>query len=469
MIGVLSGRLRGVAKLPWPLRYLLSALAAVGALGLGHTVGGPPFLFFFPTIVFVAVVFDHGCSAFTTLLSAALAARFTLYAERAAVTDYRQAMALIVFVITGLVVGAIVEAMRHAIDELSKANIAMLHAAMERDSQIRLLDAITEGTPDPVYVKDSEGRFVLVNSAAAGVLGAPRDSVRGTRDRDYLDAESATAIEANDRAIMTDGAIRTIEERVRQPGGTLATFFSSKFPWRDADGTIIGIIGMSQDISQIKDGEARLKASDAQKELLLDDINHRIKNHLQTIGGLMSVAQRRCTSLDEAKDIIGDAVSRLSVLAQVYTRLQVASGETAVDARGFITDLCHDLNATLVGLRAVAIRCEVGPATLDSSRSVTLGLVINELVQNALKYAFPDDRNGEVRITFHRDDDTYRLTVADNGIGMPPSAEPTGTGNGRRLLRAMTQQLAGTLTTDSSAGTRIELVFPVTGPAGPIG
>ena len=455
-----GSRLRALGRLPTAVRYALTCGLVIFALWLGRSTGGPPFLFLLPTVLIVAVLFDHGCSLFGTLLAAGLATVFLF--DPGSVRPVN-VVALAVFVVTGIGLGAIVETMRKAIDGLSEANLALLHAAAEEQRRTRLFDAVIEGSPDVIYVKDPQGRFVHVNTPAATVLGTTVAQALGRSDRDFLTPEAATAIEGVDRQIMESGKPRVVEERIARPGTPARVFLSSKFAWTGAAGEGLGLIGISRDITARKDAEVRLKSADAQKELLLEDINHRVKNHLQTVAGLMTVAGRRATRLDEARDIINDAVSRLSVLAQVYTRLQVGGGASAVDAKAFIVDLCHDLGATLTGVRPVAIRCEVEPALLDSSRSVTLGLIINELVQNALKYAFPGDRPGQVRVTFQRDGETYRLRVADDGIGFDATAATRGSGHGRRLITAMVQQLSGTLAIDSSSGTRFEISFPIGG------
>ncbi len=422
-----------------------------------------PYLAFLPAVLLAAVLFDHRSSIVATLVSGVLSIVFIApVAHSLAEVRRGDVVAIILLIGTGLAIAAIVERLRHAVDDLSNANVKLVHAMADNDRRMRLFNAVLEGTPDPVYVKDGDGRFVHVNEASAALLGSTIDAVIGKRDRDFLTPEMADGIEAADRAILASGVGCVVEERVAIPGGPVTIFLSSKFPWTDSDGAVLGLIGISRDITDRKDAEIRLRSSDAQKELLLDDINHRIKNHLQTVGGLMTVAGRRALTAEDAQEVIADGVSRLSVLAQVYTRLQLSDHTATVDARGFITELCNDLAKSLTGVRPIAIRVDAQPVPLGSGLSVTIGLVINELVNNALKYAFPDDRAGEVQVSFRRRGDDFELAVADNGIGFDTDAQPVGTGNGRRLVRGMVQQLGGTLAIDSDAGSRFTLTFPVT-------
>ena len=465
MIPTLSRQLGVLRKLPTALRYgltllmVLTALALIMAMPKGQSY---PFLMFFPVILITAVILDHGCSIFATLFAAVLALYYLIQpAGSLAPADSRDLLWLLLFVLVGLSIGIVVEAMRHAVEALSLANDALRRAQADLKDQTALFDAVLEGYPDPIYAKDRDGRFVHVNSGAARLLAVPIDTIPGNRDRDFLPAEVAAEIEANDHAIVTSGTMRTVEERVGVTGAPLQTYLSTKFPWRDATGGTIGLIGISRDISDRKAAEDALKAADAQKQLLLFDINHRIKNHLQSVMGVLSLGARRAATLDEARAALDNGAGRLAVLGRVYDRLELGRGASVVDARSFIVELCSDLKLGLIGDRPVAILCSSVTASIEADRAVMLGMAVNELVQNALKYAFPADRAGIVGVDFVVDDRDYLLTVGDDGIGFDPAAAPQGGGTGSRLLRAMARQLRGSLTITGEQGTRAELRFPV--------
>jgi len=460
-----STRLRTLAHLPTAVRYVIAtvfviaALLALFALPKGQSY---PFILFLPIILGLAVLLDHHTSIYATFLSTALIDYF-VFAHPAGGQDVRDLFWLAVFVATGLAIGFIVEAMRDAVDSLSAANLALVHAQADLRRQGILFDAVLEGTPDPIYVKDRRGRFVHVNPATAALLGAPAPSIVGRADRDFLKPALAAVIEETDEAIMASARGQTLEERVALPGAPERVFLSSKFAWLDADGTVRGLIGMSRDMTDRFSAEAAMKAADAAKQLLLFDINHRIKNHLQTVAGLMDLAARRATTLDAAQLALSSAAGRLAVLGQVYTRLQLGSTASVVDARSFVEELCAGLNTSLIGGRPISIRCDAVTVPLESSRAVTLGLAINEIVQNAVKYAFPDDRAGTIRVRLLRTHDDLVLSVEDDGIGIDHHRAPAGTGAGQRLIRAMAQQLGGTLDIAGPPGTRFTLRFPESG------
>ena len=462
MVTMLSRRVRRLSKLPVVARFFVAALIVILAFVGARLLTGLPFLLFYPAILVVAVVFDHRSSLFATLLAAALAGVFLFDPMHGvAVGNFRNVIALAIFVATGWGIGAVVEALREAVDNLLTANLALLHASEDAAAQRSVLDAIIQDSDDLIYVKDRDGRFVHVNESVAKVLGTAVEKVLGTRDRDYLPAEEADAIERIDQALMASGGAQVLEEQITTPGLPVRIFQSSKFAWKGGSGNVRGIIGISRDITAAKAAEDRLRAADAQKQLLLYDINHRVKNHLQTVGGLMGVAARRAGTLEAAREALIDGESRLAVLGRVYSRLQAGTEASVVDARGFIEELCSDLKASLLDMRPVVLKVEAERVPIESSRAVMLGLAINELVQNSIKYAFPGDRPGVIRVEFQRKDGRYRLSVGDDGVGIADGAQPAGSGEGQRLIRAMAQQLGGSLVRTGHAGTMFVLSFPV--------
>ena len=469
MIRMLAKRLRPVGKAPFLWRYglttvLICAVAAAAWL-LRPAMPAAPYVLFLPAILAAAVVFDHGSSIYAIVLASLLSLYWLIEPTGSfAIARGTDVVTLAVTAATGLVMATIVEAMRHAVDELSRANAELVHAHDDLSNQGALFDAVLEGTPDPIYVKDAEGRFFHVNSAAARLLGAPVAAILGRRDRDFLPAPTAEVIEANDRVVLGSGTLQTVEERVAPPGERPHIYLSLKFPWRDPAGRVQGLVGISRDITERKAAEGAIAAADAQKQLLLYDINHRIKNHLQSVLGMLALAARRAETLEEARQALSTGAGRLMVLGRVYNRLEVGRSTSVVDVRGFIEELCNDLRTSLADERPVVLQVDAAPAAIESDRAVTLGLAINEAVQNALKYAFPEGGGGRVRVGFHTESDEHVLTIADNGIGFDP-AQAGGAGAGQRLLKAMAQQLGGTLAVEGQGGTRITIRFPALGDA----
>lgn len=215
--------------------------------------------------------------------------------------------------------------------------------------------------------------------------------------------------------------------------------------------------------SALEESCARLAASDAQKELLLGDINHRIKNHLQLVSGYLLLGQRDAAD-EKSAALLGTAAQRLKVLARVYDRLQLRAEATTVGARGFLEELVADLQPVLIGLRPIVLQVDAEDAELSSGRAVTIGLAVNELVTNAVRFAFGDDEPGSVHVYFRRCDPAYCLEVIDDGGGFR-SEERSGS-LGQRLLRSLVHQLGGTIEWSGPPGTRVSITFPAEPPRG---
>jgi two-component sensor histidine kinase len=171
-----------------------------------------------------------------------------------------------------------------------------------------------------------------------------------------------------------------------------------------------------------------------------------------------------------ARQALTDASDRITALARINTRLDLhrPDGDPEVDSRGFIDGLVEDLRDALVGLRPVELASSVEAHVVSMVRAVPLGLIVNELVVNALKYAFPDDMEGRVHIHFRRIGDEDVLSVEDNGIGYDPAAPAQGTGLGTQIIRSLAAQLGGQArigparSDGNRPGARWTICFPVT-------
>lgn len=208
---------------------------------------------------------------------------------------------------------------------------------------------------------------------------------------------------------------------------------------------------------------AELEKAASLYELLLVDINHRVKNHLTSVNALLRLSFRDIAD-PQARQAMNDATSRINVLGKLYSSLHLAGGRTSVCARDFVCSLCDDLRDGVIGVRPIALRAKAVSAPISSSQAVPLGLIINELVENALKYAFPDERAGEIRVELAASGDDLVLLVSDNGIGFDPQTSRAG--GGARLVRSLSQQLGGRLERLQGAGTCMTLSFPAESPDG---
>src|SRR5687768_8609281 len=185
----------------------------------------------------------------------------------------------------------------------------------------------------------------------------------------------------------------------------------------------------------------RARAAEREKDLLLHEVNHRIKNDLQILTSLVSL-QRHKTNSPEARQALGAAMERITVLARVYDRLSHHDTTAVVDTRDFLSSLIDDLRTALAGERPITITPQLERVALTLECALPLGLIINELLTNALKYAFPGTQSGHIEISFVQQTDAFVLRVRDNGVGM---GEAPGHGLGRQLVHRLAAQLSSTV------------------------
>ena len=208
----------------------------------------------------------------------------------------------------------------------------------------------------------------------------------------------------------------------------------------------------------LQDLVQRLQATDAEKDVLLREVNHRIKNDLQLVSALLHLQSRKLDS-PEAKEALATAGDRISVMGRVHTRLTRRDTEATVDMKDFLEGLCDDLRNTLVGVQPVAVRVHADPVTMSLSHAVPLGLIVNELLTNALKYAFRDGRSGWVDISMRCAPDACELVVRDDGVGLQ-GQQPRDGSLGMSLVRSLVQSINGDLRTTEDGGVVHTIRFP---------
>lgn len=172
--------------------------------------------------------------------------------------------------------------------------------------------------------------------------------------------------------------------------------------------------------------------------------------------------QARAAKSEAVQQPLLDTAHRVQVLARIHERLRRVDLAAVVNSKEFIGELCDDLCNSIVGLRPVRLDVVVESHNLLQAQALAVGLILNELVTNALKYAFPEDREGVIAVRFRLSGHSFTLEVIDNGTGIPLGDEAQGTGLGRRLVRSMVAQLGGRQTLQSSdeGGTHVIIEFP---------
>jgi PAS domain S-box-containing protein len=454
-----------------------------------------------------------------------------------------------------------------------------------------LLRRIGETTPDLIFAKDRQQRMIFANPAFLRIAGKRWDEIEGRTEREWRDAPDDTQEEVrrvgeDDEAVMSSGLDHRFEEALTGPAGR-QTFLASKTPLRDASGAVIGLFGISTDITARKADEARLRAQgealrraqeslaaifnassegltlcrlirdeagravdyqvldvnpaharltgatreqmlslpvskiappvdprwfssaeqaiatrqvqsfevyskvtrcwldihvapvlgdvfaqtfidvtarraiEEQRARFLVEMNHRVKNNFQMVASVLNIQARRSGNA-EVRAHLTTAQQRIQLLAKLHDRLSAAPNAEDLDFRDYLLSLCDQLRALIDEPERIRLEATCEAARLHSRVATALGFVVNELVTNAVKYAFPSGASGQIRVAFTRDGDGYRLEVGDDGKGLDDGPAPGGMG--RRLVASFVDQIGGALELRHGPGLHYTILIPPQAP-----
>ncbi len=216
-------------------------------------------------------------------------------------------------------------------------------------------------------------------------------------------------------------------------------------------------------ITDMTDARSEAKAREdliQEKDILLKELQHRVANSLQIIASVLLQSARRVES-EETRSHLRNAHHRVISIATLQKQLTVSSEDT-IHLREYFTGLCDSIGASMIDDEGrITLRSTCDNSTANASKSTSLGLIVTELVINALKHAFPEsDRPGEIVVDYHgTGGNSFILSVSDNGVGIAASDAPTAPGLGTGIVDALSRHLgAGVETIDNCPGTRVAIV-----------
>jgi two-component sensor histidine kinase len=202
----------------------------------------------------------------------------------------------------------------------------------------------------------------------------------------------------------------------------------------------------------------RYAALAAEREVLLREVNHRVGNSLQIIASLLHL-QANSSTQDGVKAALTNAMGRVAAVAQVHRRLYTSHDLKSVLLNQYLEALLEDLRRSAEGNKMSRLTLKAEPIEIDPDRAVAIGIIVNELVMNAVKYAYPDGA-GPIHVVLTAQGDDLELSIADDGVGLNVKTDPRSTGMGQRIVTAMAQKLDASVERDPQhAGTRIVLRF----------
>jgi PAS domain S-box-containing protein len=300
----------------------------------------------------------------------------------------------------------------------------------------RQLQELIAAIPAAIYTTDAEGRITYFNQAAVELAG--RTPSIGSDEwcvtwKLYHPDGTPLAHDQSPMALaLSEGrAIRNAEAVAERPDGSRVPFIPYPTPLRDSDGEITGAINMLVDISERKQAET-------QQRILLNELNHRVKNNMQMLQTLLEASARR-TKNPEAQRVLEEASSRITAMAAAQRVLYTTPDATRFNARDFLATVCE--SAAQAFPLEVDIDCEADAIQLSNDAAMPLALIANELLTNAIKYGL-NAHKGTIRVRLNREDNAFLFYVEDDGPGFHPQAVPE-KWSGLTLVQGPARQLRG--------------------------
>jgi two-component sensor histidine kinase len=316
--------------------------------------------------------------------------------------------------------------------------------------------------PFPVEVCDSHGSTTMVNAAfldtfevppAGRIVGQLRKLGRDTVLDEVRAGKKCVAVELT----VEPGDLA----RTYSPGKGPVIFEATVFPLLSPHGEVLQIVALWRDVTDRKQAAVKMQTSLQEKELLLKEIHHRVKNNLQVISSLLSL---QGSSIRDAgvRRLFEEARDRVRSMASIHEMLYASSDLARIDFSSYVSVLASQLFSSCnISLDRVKLEINVEPVTLGINLGVPCGLLINELVTNALRHAFPNDRAGTITVSMRElPDHSIRLAVRDDGVGLPSDLDVENAESlGFQLVTTLVGQLNGTLEVKRENGTEFVVVF----------
>ncbi len=341
-------------------------------------------------------------------------------------------------------------------ETLAEVNEKRIHEARER------YRSLFDNAYDAIVTTDIEGSITSWNRSAEKIFGWTAAEIIGKKlpllifDQNLL-AEKDQIM----RNAISGETVTGIETALMRKDGTKLDVSMTISPLRDANQDAIGMSGIMRDITERRRAEEQVKTSLKEKELLLREIHHRVKNNMQIISSLLKL-QSAYIKDKKYSDIFKESQNRIISMSLIHEKLYQSKDFAKIDTKGYIKELVNGLVQSYEVPGRIKININVDIVSLGINTAVPCGLLINELVSNSVKYAFPDGRTGEIKISLHPiEDNKIELIVSDNGIGIPENIDFRKTNSwGLRLITILAEnQLHGEINLDRNKGTEFRIIF----------
>jgi PAS domain S-box-containing protein len=317
-------------------------------------------------------------------------------------------------------------------------------------------ESIINTMNEALLVLDSEGIVRLINHSSVILFGLSETDLLGKHIKDIFSDNNLS-----DFTVLVQKYTLHHQEfsYVHPKNGNLVLSMSVSI-MSNTQGQLLAIVCIARDITGPKRAEERIKQSLIEKETLLREIHHRVKNNMAVVSSLLSL-QARTIEDATVRSLLGESQQRIRSMALVHEKLYQKEDLSSINFEDYITSIVSEIISLYrIDTNAITVDINIEGIELDLESAVPCGLIINELLTNAFKYAFPKNGWGVLSINFTKTDDNYTLAIKDNGVGLPEGFDYKEASTlGLQLVNILTGQLMGTLQITSDKGTEAVVTF----------
>lgn len=310
---------------------------------------------------------------------------------------------------------------------------------------------------------DTSGIITMVNRKLCEVTGYTREELVGKNWFTLMIPENLQEQIISVSRKLLSGKIEPIEyyeNPIVTKSGAERIIAWHNTLLKDSDGEITGHLSSGSDVTEQREAEEKIRKLLTEKEYLLREAHHRIKNNMATLVNLINL-QMNTVKAEEAEEALREIENRVLTMMSLYETLFQSEDFMDVSVRTYLSALVDSIVSTFPEEERINVKKEFENFTIPVKTIFNIGIIINELITNAMKYAFTGKSEGELKISAACADDKIKIVVEDNGRGFPSGIDLTNpTGFGLKLIKLLTDQMEGTVNLDRQKGTKVSIILP---------
>ena len=315
---------------------------------------------------------------------------------------------------------------------------------------------------DPYFniVIDTDGTILDVNNTITKIMGLSKRDLLGKNfsQLETITNENKMDYDSKINRLLIGEHVEPFESHFKDINGNISHVLIHLKAIKD-NGNISYILAIGSDITQRKIAENEIKSSLVEKNILLQEIHHRVKNNMQIISSLLNL-QIKYVDDGKAVDVLKESQNRVKSMAMIHDKLYMSEDLTKINFVEYIKSLVTNLFYSYNIDEIIKPKLEIDMISLNMETAVPCGLIISELVSNCLKYAFPDGMIGEIYVSLRSVKDNYELIISDDGVGLPEEFDINNTKTlGLMLVNSLTEQIDGKISINRDNGTRYRIIF----------